>query len=144
MANIPGVNKTSKLYISGLSMGGFGALRLGIKYAGKFRAVSAHSTITDITQMPLFVEESLKNFEQDDTQENSVLGVVEKYKTKLPRIRFDCGTEDQLISHNRELHSALKDLAVNHIYEEFSGEHEWSYWQEHVKRSLLFFSEKVM
>lgn len=141
--NITCVSKTSKLYISGLSMGGFGALRLGIKYAERFMAVSAHSAITDIAQMPLFVEEPIENYTQDDKRENSVLGIVEKYKSKLPKIRFDCGTEDELISYNRELHSAFAKLGVEHIYEEFSGEHEWAYWQEQVKRSLLFFSEKV-
>lgn len=141
IANIPAVSKTSDLYISGLSMGGFGALRLGIKYAEKFKAVSAHSAITCISQMPLFVEESLEDYIQEDAQENSVLGIIKKYGNKQPRIRFDCGTEDKLISYNRKLHSGLNHIDVQHVYEEFSGEHEWKYWQEQVKRSLLFFSE---
>jgi len=137
--NIPSVSATSDLFISGLSMGGFGALRLGIKYADKFKAISAHSAITDIGQMPLFVEESTGNYEQEDKRENSVLGVLEKYGSTIPRLRFDCGSEDELISYNRQLHSALKDKGVAHIYEEFPGAHEWSYWQEHIKDCLLFF-----
>lgn len=137
--NIPSVGKTSDLFISGLSMGGFGALRLGIKYAGKFKAISAHSSITDIAQMPLFVEESATHYEQEDNRENSVLGVLKKYGDPLPKIRFDCGTEDKLISYNRELHNALKKDAVEHVYEEYSGAHDWPYWQEHIKDTLLFF-----
>lgn len=138
--NILSVNKKSDLFISGLSMGGFGALRLGIKYSNRFKAISAHSSITDIAQMPLFVEEDTENYEQADIRENSVLGALEKYGYSIPKLRFDCGKEDDLIAHNRELHDALNKVKINHVYEEFSGAHEWSYWEEHVKKSLLFFA----
>lgn len=139
-ANIPSVGKKSDLFISGLSMGGFGALRLGIKYADTFKAISAHSSITDIAQMPMFVEESTENYEQEDVHENSVLGVLQKYGNEIPKLRFDCGTEDDLISYNRELHSELNTAEIKHVYEEFTGAHEWTYWGEHIKKSLLFFA----
>lgn len=138
--NIPSVGSVSKMAISGLSMGGFGALRLGIKYSAKFEAISAHSSITDIAQMPFFVEEARENYSQKDTRENSVLGVLEKYPARLPKIRFDCGTEDELIDENRTLHTELERLKIDHAYEEFPGAHEWSYWQRHVKDSLSFFN----
>jgi enterochelin esterase-like enzyme len=138
--NISSVSKTSDVFISGLSMGGFGALRLGIKYADKFKAISAHSSITDIAQMLLFVDEPTENYKQEDTRENSVLGVLKKYGNTIPKLRFDCGSEDNLITHNRELYAALNKAKIEHVYEEFSGGHEWSYWEEHVKDSLLFFN----
>jgi len=138
--NISGVSNTSEIFISGLSMGGFGALRLGIKYRDKFKAISAHSAITDLEQMPLFVEESMKNYLQEDELENSVLGIIEKYGSDIPNLRFDCGSEDKLITCNRELHAILDEKGVKHVYEEFPGAHEWSYWQEHVKDTLLFFN----
>lgn len=137
--NIPSVSTTSELFISGLSMGGFGAMRLGIKYSNKFKAISAHSSITNIAQMSLFVEESTENYKQEDAQENSVMRVLKKYGDNLPRLRFDCGTEDQLIAYNRELHRGLDEAKVMHIYEEFAGAHEWPYWQKHIKDTLLFF-----
>ncbi len=59
------LSEKSDLYISGLSMGGFGALRLGIKYADKFKAISAHSSITELGQMSMFVEESLEQYEAE-------------------------------------------------------------------------------
>lgn len=137
--NIPSVSKISELFISGLSMGGFGALRLGIKYAHKFKAISAHSAITDLEQMPLFVEESTKNYEQVDKYENSVIGVLKKYGKTLSKIRFDCGAQDELIVQNRELHQAFEKAGVEHVYEEFKGGHDWSYWQEHISKTLRFF-----
>lgn len=139
--NIPSVTQNSDLFISGLSMGGFGALRLGVKYANRFKAISVHSSITDLQQMNLFVEESLENYFQEDETENSVWGLVENHSEKLPRIRFDCGEADELIEANRKLHKQLKKASIKHQYEEFEGGHEWTYWQEHIKKSLLFFME---
>lgn len=138
--NIPSVSKTSDMFIAGLSMGGFGALRLGIKHSGKFKAISAHSSITDVQQMPLFVEESTSNYAQQKSCENSVWGILQEHQGQLPKIRFDCGTEDQLLDYNRKLHEQLKAAEIEHDYEEFPGAHEWSYWQEHVKKSLSFFN----
>src|ERR1700761_6413784 len=57
---IPAAKKDSPLFIAGLSMGGFGALRIGAKYGPKFRAIAGLSSITSLPQMKLFVEESLK------------------------------------------------------------------------------------
>lgn len=141
--NVEAISGKSDLFISGLSMGGFGALRLGIKYSDKFKAVSAHSSITEIGQMPLFVEESLKDYEQRNKQEESVLEMALNKKEYLPKLRFDCGTEDLLINHNRFLHDQLNNAQIVHEYEEFPGGHEWSYWQKHIKDSLLFFNKFV-
>lgn len=141
--NIASVTQNSDLFISGLSMGGFGALRLGIKYANKFKAISAHSSITDLKQMNLFVEEALENYLQEDETENSVWEIVRKHSKRLPRIRFDCGKADELIEANQNLHEQFKTASIPHKYEEFEGGHEWPYWQKQVKKSLLFFTEKT-
>ncbi len=138
--NIQCVSEKSDRFISGLSMGGFGALRLGVKYAENFRAISAHSAITDLKQMPLFVEEPLDRYLQEETSENSVWRMIAKNNGSLPKLRFDCGTEDQLIKYNRTLHQQLSDAGIDHIYEEFGGGHEWEYWGQHIKDSLLFFA----
>jgi len=141
--NVASVSEKSELYISGLSMGGFGALRLGIKYSDKFKAVSAHSSITELEQMSLFVEESIKEYEQLNKQEESVLELALDRKEHLPQLRFDCGTEDLLISQNRLLHDQLNKAQIAHEYEEFAGGHEWDYWQKHIKDSLLFFNKFI-
>ncbi|MEO9892716.1 alpha/beta hydrolase-fold protein [Aurantibacter sp.] len=138
--NISAVSSNSDLFISGLSMGGFGALRLGIKFGNKFKAISAHSSITAINQMLNFVEEDLENYKQEDNLENSVQGILKKYGSPVPKLRFDCGTEDELIEYNRKLHSDLNAANIEHYYAEYEGSHEWSYWQTYIKESLLFFN----
>ncbi len=140
LENIGAVGENSPLFISGLSMGGFGALRLGIKYADRFKAVSAHSAITSIEQMPLFVKEPMVAYVQSEEHENSVWGIIESGKENPPPFRFDCGTDDILIAHNRKLHYQLKECLIEHVYKEYPGGHEWAYWQKHIRKSLLFFN----
>ncbi len=140
---IPQITHESPVFISGLSMGGFGALRLGAKYHEKFKAISGHSSITDLSQFKLFVEEDLGLLAQTDKKNESVWETFQHYRDHLPPVRFDCGTEDLLIEHNRKLHQQLLAAGIDHIYEEFPGRHEWVYWQEHIKDSLLFFNKQL-
>jgi S-formylglutathione hydrolase FrmB len=130
----------AKRFICGLSMGGYGALRLGAVHAGKFAGISAHSSITDYTQMRDFIEEPLESFELTGGSPSSVLEVMLANKSRLPPIRFDCGTEDGLIEYNRALHRDLDAAGIAHAYEEFPGAHTWEYWNEHLADSLKFFS----
>ncbi|WP_010523050.1 alpha/beta hydrolase [Aquimarina agarivorans] len=137
---IPQASKLSKLFIAGLSMGGFGALRIGIKYHEKFSGVSGLSSITVLNEMKLFVEEDLSCYDQADAENNSVLETIKKYKNNLPPFRFDCGSDDLLIEGNRLLHKQLQQLNIQHIYKEHSGKHEWTYWEIHIKETIQFFN----
>ncbi len=141
--NIDCVSTKSQLYIAGLSMGGYGALRLGSKYPSKYKAISGHSSITNKNQMHLFVEENEVMYDQNDKIEEDVFELMRKNKEDLPAVRFDCGKEDLLIEHNRTLHEKLKAAKIDHDYQEYEGGHEWSYWQEHIKDTLLFFTDKI-
>ena len=137
------VTAESPLFIAGLSMGGFGALRLGAKYAQRFRGISAHSSITHFSQMGSFIEEPLALYGPPPVSEQSVLSAMEANRAHLPPIRFDCGVDDKLIEHNRTLHRDLERLGIPHIYEEFPGAHEWSYWEKHLEDSLRFFGQNL-
>jgi len=125
-------------FISGLSMGGYGALRLGLLYPKKFAGISAHSSITNVAQMQGFVEESMTEFELTDADPFAVIDCA-KLSSRLPHLRFDCGTEDILIEHNRTLHRDLEAAGIPHVYEEFAGGHTWDYWHEHLADTLRFF-----
>lgn len=139
--NIDVVTDASKIFISGLSMGGYGALRIGAKYPKLFQGISAHSSITDVPQMALFAEEGLENYKQKNSKNESVFELMKENKSLLPPVRFDCGVDDELIAHNRLLHEQLEIAKIPHIYEEFSGKHEWIYWETHVVDTLRFFNK---
>ena len=136
---VPALHTAPRLSIAGLSMGGYGALRLGAKYANRFTAISAHSAITDIAEMASFVEEPLETFTATaPLHELSPFYWLLQHCAELPPLRFDCGTADCLIEGNRTLHRALLAANIPHVYEEFTGGHEWPYWAEHVAATLRF------
>lgn len=137
---IPQVSDRSPRFIAGLSMGGFGALRLGARYATRFRGIAGHSSITHFSQMSRFVEEPLSAFGSLGESDQSVLYWMDKNRLELPPIRIDCGASDLLIEENRTLHRELEQRGIRHIYEEFPGGHEWPYWEIHLADTLRFFS----
>ncbi len=132
-------NLRKKFFLSGLSMGGFGALRLGAKYGDLCAGISAHSSITEFGQMGQFVEGDLAEYGAR-AQDASALGEILDHRATLPPLRFDCGTSDPLIEPNRALHQELARAGVAHVYEEFEGGHEWPYWETHLADSLRFFA----
>lgn len=134
------ISDQSNVYIAGLSMGGYGALRLGAKYASKFAGVSAHSAITQLDQMSEFVNEPLSHYTCSNAHEASIMHWAKKNSTTLPPIRFDCGKADALLKGNRQLSKQLEQLSIPHAYEEFEGQHSWDYWHTHLADTLHFFN----
>lgn len=135
----PSVTLESPLFMAGLSMGGYGALRLGAKHPTRFRAIAGLSSITELSQLSQFVEEPLDYYRQPNRSDESVLAPMLANRSLLPPIRFDCGLSDQLLEPNRLLHQTLLQQAIPHTYVEYPGGHEWAYWEEHIADVLLFF-----
>lgn len=133
----------SPLFIAGLSMGGYGALRLGAKYGPMFKAVSGLSSITDTSQLQSLLDEDITEFLETNLSEQSVLDIILKNRDNLPHIRFDCGITDPFVFENRRLDEELTRNSIPHIYEESEGGHDWTYWSENIFRTLLFFNEKL-
>jgi putative tributyrin esterase len=138
----PCLGEQSELFIAGLSMGGYGALRLGARYARRFRGISAHSSITHQRQLARLIEEPLASYRPLPEEETGVLHWLKKNREILPPVRFDCGTGDDLIEENRSLHRELTAAGVAHRYFEFEGGHSWAYWREHIGDTLLFFERE--
>lgn len=136
------VSTSSVQFLGGLSMGGFGTLRLGARNGRQYRAISAHSSITKVEQFAEFVEEPVANYCAHE-EAPSALEAILSNRDSLPALRIDCGVDDVLIEHNRELHRELDEAGIDHIYEEFPGIHEWAYWEEHLVDSLRFFAEQI-
>lgn len=134
------VTKDSQKLIGGLSMGGFGALRIGAKYSQQFAAVSVHSSATRFSEFEQLVEE---DFDWQSKPEWDVISEILTNRDSLPPLRFDCGEDDFLIDGNRLLKKQLDDYGIENVYEEFSGEHTWDYWSEHIGKSYKFFNKFI-
>ncbi len=129
----------SPYFLAGLSMGGFAALRLGAKYPKQFKAISAHSSATNLGQLAKFIEEDTTGWSSYPI-DRDVFTAMQAAGESLPPIRFDCGTDDPLLDANRVLHHAMTSAGFAHIYEELPGGHSWDYWASNLHRSLLFFA----
>lgn len=126
-----------EIFIAGLSMGGYGALRLGAKYPAKFKGISAHSAITRTEDFHSFIHDVgfLKNF---PAEEIDPFHWFLCNKEELPPIRFDCGEQDSLLPANKVFHERLEQHRIPHVFVVNRGGHNWPYWQLHVIDTLLF------
>ena len=139
---IPCVSLNSPRFVCGLSMGGFGALRLAARHPGWVRAASGHSSATHASQLERFSSGPLSAYSASPLDQ-SVLAAMTANRDRLPPIRFDCGVEDFLIEPNRQLHHDLLAAGISHHYTEFPGGHTWPYWAEHLEDSLRFFAKHL-
>ena len=128
-------------FICGLSMGGFGALRLGALHPETFTAFSGLSSATDLTQLEDLCRQSGFHYNLAPGQARTVLEAILANRAQLRPFRFDCGSNDFLIEPNRRLHRELTTAGIAHRYVENPGEHIWPYWQKHLGDSLEFFAE---
>lgn len=133
-------SERSPLLVAGLSMGGFGALRLAGKHPGRITAAAALSTMTDASQFAGLIEEDLDGWSAA-AADRSVLAALTGAAGPLPPIHFECGREDPYLQANRDLHDALRRAGIAHGYAEGDGGHEWSYWSGALEGVLRFFGD---
>lgn len=121
--------------IGGNSMGGYGALLLGLKYPERFVSVYAHSSA-------LYSPERIQELQPDLAPQEQGDGDIRTHASRLadradrPALGLDCGTGDRLIDHSRGLHAHLGEVGYPHSYEEAEGGHTWEYWDRQLPRAL--------
>ncbi|HMG88987.1 MAG TPA: alpha/beta hydrolase-fold protein [Chryseolinea sp.] len=128
------------LFIAGLSMGGYGALRLMAKYPKLFVAASGLSSITNLKDLLPFLSREEQRYYSKKFKSEELINYLKKNRKKLPPFRFDCGADDSLIKSNRLLHSQLEREGIPHVYEEFQGGHSNDYWNLNIGKTLVYFS----
>ncbi len=131
--------------ITGLSMGGHGALYLAVRHKDFFGAAGSMSGGVDFRPFPdnWDIKKDLGDFatHADNWNKNTVINVVDQLQNNELAIVFDCGVDDFFLTVNRNLHQKLTDKKISHDYIERPGGHEWNYWNNSVKYQLLFFKE---
>jgi len=156
--------------IGGLSMGGYGALALALRYSDVFSAGASHSgvvapmyigpkpfvapakfasTIPELQTIAGAYGQRFVNYWGTDLarwRETDVLQTavaLQSRRAAIPALFFDCGTEDGLVDQNRALHSELTRLGITHSYAEWPGAHTWRYWSTHVRESLAWMGSRI-
>ncbi|MCX2574114.1 alpha/beta hydrolase [Pedobacter sandarakinus] len=130
--------------ITGLSMGGHGALYLGIKHQDVFGAMGSMSGGVDIKPFPngWDLPKRLGAYSEfpQNWKDNSVVDLVGLIKPQLGII-IDCGTNDFFYGVNEHLHQELLRLKIPHDYTSRPGGHSWEYWANSIKYHMVYFSD---
>jgi S-formylglutathione hydrolase FrmB len=129
--------------ITGLSMGGHGALFLAWRHAGLFAAAGSMSGGVDLNASRNRFDISKRIGDTIRYAGNwssySVHHLIETPPKAPLALLIDCGTEDFFFDINQRLHNRLLQLRIRHDYVERPGSHNWAYWQNAVEYQLLYF-----
>lgn len=131
--------------ISGLSMGGHGAMFLAAQFPEQFGAVGSMSGGLDLSPFPdnwelrEILGDPVTN--ADNWKEYSVLGQLSAFKGRKIPILIDCGLDDFFLTVNEAAHERLLELGIPHDYVLRPGGHTWDYWRKVAPQHLLFFAQ---
>ncbi len=143
--------------VAGLSMGGYGALKFGLKYPDRFAFAASMSgalgAASWVTEMPVasFIKPSVSRvFGPADSAvraSNDIYRVAREMPASrvasLPYFYLDCGTEDPFFSNSRDFAAVLLEKKIPHEYRELPGTHGWPYWDRQVQEILKIAAQRL-
>ena len=145
-AMFPLSDKWEDTFIGGLSMGGYGALRNGLKYSDTFSHILCFSgalqnfePVEDLTHRA-YKECLFGDLEKAKNSDMNPRVLAEKLASsnKKPKIYMTCGTEDWLLPWSHLYRDLLTEKGFAVTYEEWPGDHDWDVWDESIRRSMDF------
>ncbi len=135
----------SKIFISGLSMGGHGAMTLFLKHPNFFLSAGSTSGILDLTFFPdrWSIRKAIGSIEKypDVWKKNSAYYLLENIAGTNKQIIFDCGTEGFAYEVNRRFFEKCRRLKIKATFISQPGKHTHSYWKKSIKEHFFFFNE---
>ena len=140
-------------FAMGLSMGAYGALKLGLAHPEQFQAVAGFSGVVDVAAfwgrqketpnlipfctVPPDFRAIFGDVERRKGSENDLYHLLKMVNLEnCPEIRLFCGTEDFLLEDNRNFHETAAGLGLPCHLETFGGGHEWEFWGKALKKSF--------
>ena len=144
--------KREDTFIAGLSMGGYGAIRNGLKYAetfgyiaGLFSALIYAGLENSDNSAPIFtfrrnyyeaIFGDLDKVVGSDKDPKALVKQLKDAHRDIPKMYMCCGTEDSLVEANRDLRDYLLENGVDLTYVEGPGVHDWVFWDTYIKKIL--------
>jgi len=144
--------------IAGLSMGGYGAIKFGLKnpstfvFAGSMSGALAPASWTedDLKGYKAIYDSLPPVFGPAGSEVRKANDIFEILKTRsdsriaaLPYFYLDSGTEDFFFEGNHRFAELLRAKKIPHEYRELPGEHSWQYWDRQVREVLKIAAEKL-
>lgn len=138
-----------RTFVAGLSMGGYGAMRLALTYPERFGAAASFSGAVDLVdEIRYLSEERKENWRRVvgdlDKLENSELDTMYLMKKNAnalqkPDLYVSCGTADFLYPQHCKFIPELKENGWNVVhYEKENAVHEWGFWDEQIRTFIEF------
>ena len=130
--------------ITGLSMGGHGALYLAFKHQDVFGAAGSMSGGLDLRPFPnnWSIASHLGKYadKPENWDKNSVINLTHLLTPDSLKLIIDCGTADFFYGVNTAFHQKLIERNISHDFISRPGAHNWDYWKNAVQYQLLFMS----
>lgn len=133
-------DKREDNYIAGLSMGGYGAMKIGLRRCADFAAIGSLSPCGDIVNLDGFEGVLAPVFGEDRVvpEEDDLIRLAEKYKDDpdRPKVFLGIGLEDFLYQNTQPLCEKLRECGYDFTYRESHGMHNWAFWDEYIQYVL--------
>ena len=130
--------------VSGLSMGGYGAVMLGLRHPQLFASIASHSGALGVPgpaggdgRIAKRLDEIFGPADSEERGKYNLVKLIRELpKTHRPDVYIDCGSSDFLLNDNRDFVAELSGLKVAYEYREVPGAHNFEYWKRNVRYSL--------
>ena len=133
-----------KTFITGLSMGGHGAINLFLDDVSRFRAAGSMSGVLDLDYEKgrLGLERLLGPWEPANARyaEESAINRIVRAKDAGKPMVITCGYSDTLFGASRDFCERCKEEGVPYISVFSPGVHSWKYWDYALRLHLWYFS----
>lgn len=130
--------------ISGLSMGGHGALYLAMRHLDRFGAAGSTAGGVDIRPFPLSWDMAKRlgaySSYPERWEKHTVINMLHLLTPNALSLIIDCGTDDFFFQVNEELHRKLLSRNIPHTYITGPGGHNWEYWKRTISFHLQYFN----
>lgn len=139
-------------YIAGLSMGGYGALKIGLRNPAQFAGCASFSGVLDIRDRVLAedLDETMaremvailgpdRRVKPEDDLFAITRELAELPRAMQPRIFTTCGQSDFLHDHNLRYRALAESLGLDFRYEEWPGAHTWDFWDRSIQLMMEYF-----
>ena len=146
--------KREKTFVAGLSMGGYGAVKVALRNPDRFCAAASLSGCLDMNVDVKSTDEGwdnicVCNWGEDymtslPGSDEDLLHLVDSFpeSKEKPRLYIACGTEDFLYRQNITFKNHLVGKGFDYLYEEGPGAHTWDFWDKWIVPAIEFFFEE--
>ena len=141
---LPLSDKREDTFIAGNSMGGYGAMKMALKFPETFSAAAGLSSVADVAK---FMEERYpllgtqifgEGNKVPDCEDLFALTTACESNPLRPRLYMIEGLGDFMLEENRRLQAHIKTLDYDFTYEEYEGIHDWAFWDTYIQKVLAW------